>query len=131
MRAPPKAARRVTWSRRDSRSETVGWTSSRNGRASEEVPREPSPLNPCQKKTVVRVKSVLQGAELFVLCTSEERVAKDRAIREKQEQRYLAALDGLHRRIEKGRLKREIAIGEAIGLETALSPSRPLSHDHV
>jgi transposase len=81
----------------------------------EEVPREPSPLNPCQKKTVVRVKSVLQGAELFVLCTSEERVAKDRAIREKQEQRFLAALERLQRRIEKGRLKREIAIGEAIG----------------
>jgi transposase len=81
----------------------------------EEVPREPSPLNPCQKKTVVRVKLVRQGTELFVLCTSEERVAKDRAIREKQEQRFLAALDGLQRRIENGRLKREIAIGEAIG----------------
>jgi transposase len=81
----------------------------------EEVPREPSPLNPCQKKTVVRVKSVLQGTELFVLCTSEERVAKDRAIREKQEQRFLTALEGLQRRIENGRLKREIAIGEAIG----------------
>ena len=81
----------------------------------EEVPRQPSPLNPCQKKTVVRVKSVHQGTELFVLCTSEERVAKDQAIREKQEQRFLAALERLQRRIENGRLKREIAIGEAIG----------------
>ena len=79
------------------------------------VPREPSPLNPCQKKSVVRVKSVRQGAELVVLCHSEERVAKDRAIREKQEQRFLADLDRLQQRIEKGRLKREIAIGEAIG----------------
>ena len=81
----------------------------------EEVPREPSPLNPFQKKTVIRVKLVQQGAEVFVLCTSEERVAKDRAIREKQEQRFLVALERLQRRIEKGRLKREIAIGEAIG----------------
>ena len=79
------------------------------------VPREPSPLNPCQKKSVVRVKPVLHGGELIVLCTSEERVAKDRAIREKQEQRFLADLDRLQQRIEKGRLKREIAIGEAIG----------------
>jgi transposase len=79
------------------------------------VPREPSPLNPCQKKSVVRVKPVRQGEELIVLCTSEERVAKDRAIREKQEQRFLADLDRLQQRIDKGRLKREIAIGEAIG----------------
>ena len=50
-----------------------------------------------------------------MLCTSEERVEKDRAIREKQEGRFLADLDRLQRRIEKGRLKREIAIGEAIG----------------
>jgi transposase len=79
------------------------------------VPREPSPLNPCQKKSVVRVKPVRHGNELIVLCTSEERVAKDRAIREKQEQRFLADLDRLQQRIEKGRLKREIAVGEAIG----------------
>jgi transposase len=79
------------------------------------VPREPSPLNPCQKKSVVRVKPVRQGEELIVLCTSEERVAKDRAIREKQEQRFLADLGRLQQRIEKGRLKREVAIGEATG----------------
>jgi transposase len=79
------------------------------------VPREPSPLNPWQKKTVIRVKPVRQGEELIVLCTSEERVAKDRAIRENQERRFLADLDRLQKRIEKGQLKREIAIGEAIG----------------
>ena len=96
------------------------------------VPRQPSPLNPFQKKSVVRVKPVRQGEELIVLCTSEERVAKDRAIREKQEQRFLADLDRLQQRIEKGRLKREIAIGEAIGrLKRALSPRCPLSHDHL
>jgi len=43
-----------------------------------------------------------------VLCTSEERMAKDRAIREKQEQRFLADLHRLQQRIDKGRLKRQI-----------------------
>jgi transposase len=79
------------------------------------VPRQPSPRNPFQKKTVIRVKSVRDGDELVVLCTSEERVAKDRAIREKQEQRLIADLALLQQRVEKGRLKREVAIGEAIG----------------
>jgi transposase len=79
------------------------------------VPRQPSPLNPFQKKTVIRVKPVRDGEELVVLCTSEERVAKDRAIREKQEQRLIADLVRLQQRVEKGRLKREVAIGEAIG----------------
>ena len=79
------------------------------------VPRQPSPLNPFQKKSVVRVKPVRRGDELIVLCTSEERVEKDRAIRHKQEGRFLADLGRLQERIDKGRLKREIAIGEAIG----------------
>jgi transposase len=79
------------------------------------VPRQPSPLNPFQKKSVVRIKPVRHGEELIVLCTSEERMAKDRAIREKQEQRFLTDLHRLQQRIKKGRLKREIAIGEAIG----------------
>jgi transposase len=81
----------------------------------ESLPRQPSPLNPCQKKTVIRVKPVRSGDELLVLCTSEARVAKDRAIREKQEQRLIADLARLQQRIEKGRLKRAVAIGEAIG----------------
>lgn len=79
------------------------------------VPRQPSPLNPFQKKSVVRVKPIRRGDELIVLCTSEERIEKDRAIRHKQEGRFLADLVRLQGRIDKGRLKREIAIGEAIG----------------
>ena len=79
------------------------------------VPRQPSPLNPFQKKSVVRVKPVRRGDELIVLCTSEERIEKDRAIRHKQEGRFLADLARLQERIDKGRLKRELAIGEAIG----------------
>ena len=79
------------------------------------VPRESSPLNPMQKKSVVRVKLIEHGNERIVLCTSEERATKDRAIRQKQEGRFLAALERLKQRVEKGRLKRVVAIGEAIG----------------
>jgi transposase len=81
----------------------------------EEVHREPSPRNPFQKKSTVRVKMLNRQGESFVLCTSSERVAKDRAIREKQEARFLADLEKLQRRIAAGRLVREVAIGEAIG----------------
>jgi transposase len=81
----------------------------------EVMPRQPSPQNRFQKKSLVRVKAITHGKEKIVLCTSEGRTAKDRAVREKQEGRFLAALERLQRRIEAGRLKREIAIGEAIG----------------
>ena len=81
----------------------------------EEVPREPSPLNSFQKKSTVKVKQLQRGEERFVLCTSSERVAKDRAIRQKQEGRFLADLQKLQRRIDQRRLVREVAIGEAIG----------------
>ena len=79
------------------------------------VPRQPSPRNTLQKKSVVRVKLVHRADELIVLCISEGRVEKDRAIRQKQEGRFLADLDRLERRIGNGRLKRVLAIGEAIG----------------
>jgi len=79
------------------------------------VHREPSPRNPFQKKSDVRVKLLHQADECFVLCTSSQRVAKDRAIRSKQELRFLADLEKLRQRIAKGRLVREVAIGEAIG----------------
>jgi len=81
----------------------------------EEMHREPSPRNPFQKKSDVRVKLLHQADECFVLCTSSQRVAKDRAIRSKQELRFLADVEKLRQRIAKGRLVREVAIGEAIG----------------
>ena len=81
----------------------------------EEVHREPSPLNPFQKKSTVKVKQLSRDDERFVLCTSSERVAKDRAIRQKQEGRFLADVQKLQRRIDQRRLVREVAIGEAIG----------------
>jgi transposase len=81
----------------------------------EEVYREPSPRNPFQKKSTVKVKQLSRDGERWVLCTSSERVAKDRAIREKQEGRFLADLKKLQRRIDQQRLVREVAVGEAIG----------------
>lgn len=84
-------------------------------RGFEELLREPSPRNPFQKKSSVRVKRLERDGESFVLCSSSQRVAKDRAIREKQELRFLADVEKLRQRIAKGRLVREVAIGEAIG----------------
>jgi transposase len=81
----------------------------------EVMSREPSPRNRSQKKSSVRVKALMHGKEKVVLCTSSGRTAKDRAIREKQEGRFLADLGRLQGRIAGGRLKRELKIGEAIG----------------
>jgi transposase len=81
----------------------------------EVMARQPSPQNPFQKKSLVRVKALTDGPEKVVLCTSSGRTAKDRAIRQKQEGRLLADLQRLAGRIAGGRLKRELKIGEAIG----------------
>jgi transposase len=81
----------------------------------EEVLRVPSPNNPFQKKSAIRVKMKASGAETYVLCLSSERSEKDRAIRETHEQRLLADLAKLERRIAHGRLVNPVKIGEAIG----------------
>ena len=81
----------------------------------EEVIRQPSPRNPGQKKSSVRVKAHPSDNELLILCISHERVEKDRAIRAKQEERFLKDLAKVQARIENGRLKNDIKIGEAIG----------------
>lgn len=81
----------------------------------EEVLRKPSPRNPFQKKSTIRVKAKEADGELYALCISSERIEKDRAIRQKQEQRMVADLERLRRRIAEGRLKQPVKIGEAIG----------------
>jgi transposase len=81
----------------------------------EEVIRQPSPRNPSQKKSSVRVKAHSANNETMILCISSERVAKDRAIRTKQEQRFLRDVAKVQARIQNGQLKKEIKIGEAIG----------------
>jgi transposase len=80
-----------------------------------EVLRQPSPRNPAQKKTRVEVKICRDRDTTYVLCRSEQRSDKDRAIRTKHEGRLLADLDKLSRRVAAGQLKRPEKIAEAIG----------------
>jgi transposase len=81
----------------------------------EEVIRKPSPRNPFQKKTKVEIKRERKADEAIILCRSDGRQEKDRAIREKQEGRLLQDIERLKRRIEKGRLKRADKIHQALG----------------
>lgn len=81
----------------------------------EEVIRTPSPRNPFQKKSKVEIKCERKGDEVFILCRSEGRQQKDRAIREKQEGRFLKDIEKLKERVEKGHLKRADKIHQAIG----------------
>lgn len=81
----------------------------------EELVRTPSPRNPYQNKTRVQIKRRQKGEQVFVLCRSDGRQAKDRAIREKQQARLLADLARLQQRVAQGQLKREEKIQQAIG----------------
>jgi hypothetical protein len=62
-----------------------------------EVIRRPSPRNPAQKKSRVEIKHQVVGTDVHILCRSEGRVEKDRAIREKHEHRLLSDLEKLRR----------------------------------
>ena len=79
------------------------------------VLRQPSPLNPAQKKTTIEVKTRVDGEHTYVLCRSEQRIAKDRAIRTKHEGRLRADIDKLSRRIADKKLVKAEKINQAIG----------------
>ena len=81
----------------------------------EEVHRTPSPRNPFQKKTRVEIKRQQKGDIVYLLCRSEGREEKDRAIREKQETKLIADLNRLQQRVAKGWLKTESKIQRTIG----------------
>ena len=81
----------------------------------EEVIRMPSPRNPDQEKSQVRIKRRQKGKEVYILCVSAGRQEKDRAIRENHEQRLRKDLEKLQARIEKGQLKEAKKIYQAIG----------------
>src|SRR3989454_1092544 len=81
----------------------------------EQVHRIPSPQNPFQKKTRVEIKRQQKGDIVYLLCRSEGRKEKDRAIREKQETKLIADLHRLQQRVAKGRLNRQDKIQRAIG----------------
>jgi transposase len=86
--------------------EEAGW---------EEVIRMPSARNPGQKKSRVEIKRREKGSEIYLLCLSEGRKEKDRAIREKQQERLIKDLERLKRRIETGHLQKTDKIHQAIG----------------
>src|SRR2546427_1643801 len=81
----------------------------------EEVIRTPSLRNPAQKKTKVQIKRRQKGDELYILCLSDGRQEKDRALREKHEQRLLEDLEKLKKRIDTGHLKHLEKIHQALG----------------
>ncbi|MGH9338152.1 MAG: IS1634 family transposase, partial [Acidobacteriota bacterium] len=81
----------------------------------EEVVRPPSPHNPFQKKTRVEIKRQQKGDVVYILCRSEGREEKDRAIREKHEGKLVADLTKLQQRVAQGRLKNPEKIHQAIG----------------
>ena len=81
----------------------------------EEVIRMPSPCNPFQKKSRVQIKRRQKGSEVYILCLSQGREEKDRAIRVKQEERLIKDLERLKERVEKGHLKKTEKIHQAIG----------------
>ena len=81
----------------------------------EQVLRTPSPRNPFQKKTRVEIKRQQKGDVVYILCRSEGREEKDRAIRETHEAKLVRDLTKLQQRVQKGRLKKEEKIHQAIG----------------
>jgi transposase len=83
----------------------------------EEVRREPSLLNPSQHKSEIRVKMRRAGDITHVLCLSNERKDKDRAIREAHEKKLVADLEKLKVRVAKGNGKgtRPAEVLETIG----------------
>ena len=81
----------------------------------EAIVRTPSPRNPLQKKTRVEIKRQQKGEVVYILCRSDGREEKDRAIREKQEAKLRADLAKLQQRVSKGQLKEDKKIQQAIG----------------
>jgi len=82
-----------------------------------EVKRQPSPTNPSQRKSTIRVKMRRVDGETHVLCLSSERQEKDRAIREAHEKKLLVDLEKLSKRVKKvkGRGTKPGEVLESIG----------------
>ena len=81
----------------------------------EQLHRTPSPRNPFQRKTRVEIKRQQKDDVTYVLCRSEGREEKDRAIREKQEAKLITDLTKLQQRVAKGHLKDANKIERSIG----------------
>jgi transposase len=81
----------------------------------EEVQRSSSPQNPAQKKSRVFLKRGRSSAEVQILCVSEERQQKERAVRQLQDKRLVLDLEKLSARVAQGRLRNPVKVSEAIG----------------
>jgi transposase len=83
----------------------------------QELVREVSPRNTFQKKSRVQIKQSRESTtgEVRILCIGEQRIEKDRAIREAHEKRLIADLKKLQKRIEQKQLLNEKKIWECIG----------------
>ena len=81
----------------------------------EEIVRTSSPRNPAQKKSSVQVKRRQKDGELYILCLSQGREQKDRAIRQTHERRLLKDLEAFKARIQKGHLTEPDKIHQGIG----------------
>lgn len=81
----------------------------------EQMIRTASRRNPAQKKTKVQIKRRQKGDALYLLCLSDGREEKDRAIREKHEQRLQQDLEKLKKRIDLGQVKQTEKIHQALG----------------
>jgi hypothetical protein len=90
----------------DAFEDDTGWT---------EIVRTPSPRNPGQHKMRVVIKRAVSGAEVHILCRSDGRRAKDQAIRDTHEHRFLRDLTKLQVRVARGRLRAAPKIHEALG----------------
>jgi transposase len=66
-------------------------------------------------RVLVKPAQSPDGSQSIALCWSEGRTEKDRAIRQKQEIRFLADIEKLAKRIALGRLRTAAKIYEAIG----------------
>jgi len=81
----------------------------------EDLVRVPSPRNPFQQKTRVQIKRRSKDGVVYILCRSEGREEKDRAIRETHESKWLADVQKLEQRVATRRLKDAAKIQQAIG----------------
>jgi transposase len=79
------------------------------------VIRTPSPRNPDQEKSRVWIKHRQKGNEVYILCVSEGRQEKDRALRETHEQPLKKDRERLKARLDQGQLKEAKKIYQALG----------------
>src|SRR3989442_3559007 len=90
----------------DAFEDDTGWT---------QILRTPSPPNPGHKQTRPVSQRPVNGGEVHILCRSDGRREKDRAIRSKHEHRFLRDLAKLQARVAGRRLRAPAKIHEALG----------------